>query len=383
MKLNKKLITGICGGVLAIAVIVLISAAGARKKEAAKHVSAAKLAQNSAPRSVRFEEVKAQPRSKPRSFPGTVKASEESALSFRVGGPLTEVNVVLGEPVKKGDLLMQIDPRDYQDRIQSLEAQLAGARALQENAKQDYKRISELFEEKVVPQSDYDRAKSMLDSSTAAVKGLDVQLQMARHALEDTSLRAPYDGTVTEQMVENHEMITSGDVVLQYHNIQTLELIVNIPENEIAATPRGSDVKVQVKFPSIANETFEAELKEWSTQADPLTRTYEVTFVMEAPEKYSVLPGMTATVIFPDSRSEQTVFTVPVSALVADASGGSSVWLYNKNGDTAELRSVMVGELSGTSRVVISEGISEGDLVVVTGSRLIHGEQPLKSAAIR
>ncbi|MDF7809279.1 efflux RND transporter periplasmic adaptor subunit [Pontiellaceae bacterium B12219] len=383
MKLNKKLITGIFGGILALVVIVLISAAGARKKEKSKHVSAAKLEQNSAPRAVRFEEVKAQPRNKPRRFPGTVKASEETALSFRVGGPLTEVNVVLGEPVKKGDLLMQIDPRDFQDRIQSLEAELAGAVALQENAKQDYKRVAGLFEQKVVPQSDYDRAKSVLDSSTARVNGLDAQLLIARHALEDTSLRAPYDGTVTKQLVENHEMIKAGEVVLHYHNIQTLEITVQIPENEIATTPRRANVAVQVYFPSIQKQSFQAFLKEWSTEADPLTRTYELTFAMEAPENYSVLPGMTAQVVFPDSRNEEAVFTVPVSALVADASGGSSVWIYDKSKNTAALRTVMVGELNGASRVVIEEGLSEGDLVVVTGSRLIHDKLPLKSVAIQ
>jgi multidrug efflux pump subunit AcrA (membrane-fusion protein) len=104
---------------------------------------------------------------------------------------------------------------------------------------------------------------------------------------------------------------------------------------------------------------------------------------MKAPENYSVLPGMTANVVFPDSRNEESVVTVPVSALVADASGGSSVWIYNNSDDTAELRPVVVGELSGVSRVIITEGLSDGDLVVVTGSRFIHEKLPLKSAAVR
>jgi membrane fusion protein, multidrug efflux system len=383
MKLNKRLITGIGGGVLAIVVIVIVSAAGAKKKEAAKHEVEKKMAHEQSPRPVRFEKVTAQARGKQRSFPGIVKASEETALSFRVGGPLTEVNVNLGEPVKKGDLLMQIDPRDYEDRIQSLEAQLSGSVALSENAKQDYVRVSDLFNEKVVPQSDFDRAQSRLDASEASVKNVNAQLQIARHALEDTSLRAPYDGTVTEQNVENHEMIKSGMVVLRYHDIQTLEIVVNIPENEMANVPMNTEgIRVQVSFPALHGKIFKADLKEWSTRADALTRTYAVTFELKAPPGGFILPGMTANVNFSTAADQASVLTVPVSALVSDTKGGSSVWIYDQANGEAELRSVVAGELNGTSRVVITEGLTEGELVVITGSRLIHGDLPLKTASI-
>ena len=102
MKLNKKIITGIGGGVLAVIVIALISAAGAKKKEAAKHEIEARMAHNESPRPVRFEKLKTSVVEKQRSFPGIVKASEVTALSFRVGGPLTEVHVKLGDARRTG-----------------------------------------------------------------------------------------------------------------------------------------------------------------------------------------------------------------------------------------------------------------------------------------
>jgi RND family efflux transporter MFP subunit len=384
MKLNKKLITGISGGILAVVVIVLISAAGARKKEAAKHENAAKMALKNAPRPVRFEKVTAAPLEKRRVFPGIVRAAEESELSFRVGGPLTEVNVMLGEPVSKGDLLMRIDPRDFKDRIISLEAQLNGAVAIHDNAKQDFSRIAKLFDQKVVPQSDYDRARSMLDSSEATVETVKAQLQIARHALDDTELRAPYDGTVSAQMVENFEMIKAGQVVMHYQNVQTLEIIVNIPENEMVNAPvQTENVVVKVSFPSLPGKIFAARVKEWSTTADPLTRTYSTTFALDAPEGFRVLPGMTARVELSQEKNQVMVITVPFSALVTDEAGGSSVWIYDEAMGTAESRSVVLGPLNGPSRIVITDGLSEGELVVVTGSRLIHGNLPLKTASIR
>ncbi len=383
MKLNKKLITGLGGGLLAVVVIAVLGVASAERKAAEKHAVEVKLAKENAPRPVRYEKVKAEPLTRGRSYPGIVKASEETALSFRVGGPLTEVNVVLGTPVKKGALLMQIDPRDFEDRIQSLEAQLAGAAARLENARQDYQRAAQLLADAVIPQADYDRAESARDSAAAAVKSLDVQLQIARHALEDTSLRAPYDGTVTAQLVENHEMISPGAVVLQYHAIDEVEIVVNIPENEMGETPlTRADSYVEVSFPALQSQTFAARLKEWSTRANPLTRTYSVTFELHVPAGAVILPGMTATAAFSRAEEQALVLTVPVSALVAGPDGGSSVWVYDEEQGTASMRPVQVGVLSGDRRVVIAEGLSEGERVVVSGSRLIHKNLPLKTASV-
>ncbi|WP_372795408.1 efflux RND transporter periplasmic adaptor subunit [Pontiella sp.] len=380
MKLNKKWITGLGAAVLAIVVIAIISGASARRKEAAKHNVEVRMTHENAPRPIRYEEVRAEPLSRDRSFPGFVKASEETALSFRVGGPLTEVNVVLGEPVKKGDLLMQIDPRDFEDRILSLEAQLDGAAARLENARQDYRRTAELFEEKVVPQADYDRAKSAMDSAEAAVKNVEVQLQIARHALEDTALRAPYDGTVTAQRVENHEMITPGAVVLQYHAIDDIEIVVQVPENEAANAPMDTDgIFAFVTFPALRGQEFKADLKEWSTQADPTTRTYTAVFEMKAPTANRILPGMTATVTFRESFDRSPVVTVPVSALTSAEDGASRVWVYDAESGRVEARTVQTGGLNGASRMVVSEGLSAGERVVVSGSRFLHAGRAVRA----
>lgn len=382
MKLNKKLITGIGGGLLLFVVVIVISGASAKRKEAEKHTIEVKMAHETEPRPVRLEKVKAEPLSRARSYPGFVKASEETALSFRVGGPLIEVNVVLGEPVKKGDLLMQIDPRDFEDRILSLEAQLAGAAARLENAEQDYRRVEQLFEEKVVPQADFDQASSARDTAEADVKNLHAQLQIARHALEDTSLRAPYDGTVTRQLVENHEMIDPGQVVLNYHNIQTLELVVHVPENEAANAPMDTDgIFAYVAFPALRGQEFKADLKEWSTRADPTTRTYAATFVMEAPKMNRILPGMTATVAFREAFDRSDVITVPVVALTAFGGEAASVWVYDEATGTVEERPVETGELNGSSRVVVTRGLSAGERIVVSGSRLLHAGRAVRVVA--
>jgi RND family efflux transporter MFP subunit len=379
---NKNMMMGIGGSVLGLLVIVVLIS-GAVEKTREEKIRDEQIALNTAPRPVEFETVRAENRAVQRNFPGVIQASEESALSFRVGGPLIQVNVAQGEPVKKGDLLMQIDPRDFEDRIQSLEAQLAGAAALQKRAKQDFVRSLELFQEKVVPQSDFDSATSALDAADAAVKNLNVQLVIARHALADTSLRAPYDGTVSAQLVENHEMVAAGQVVLNYHNIQTLEVLVSVPENDIVSRSLNADVSVGVSFPAISGTSCDARLTEWSSAADPLTRTYPVTFQFGAPAGFQVLPGMSADVSWYTSSLQSSVLTVPVSALTSSGDGRTFVWVYHDAESPAESRQVTVGNLIGTSRAIITGGLSKGEQVVVSGSRLIHENQPLKTAEVR
>ena len=375
--MNKKRITVIGGVAAAVVLVVAGVVVGGLKRAKAAGDAEAKFALQRSARPVTLERVEAVYLEQRRGYPGIVRASEESALSFRVGGPLTKVNVVLGEPVEKGALLMQIDPRDFEDLIRTLEAQLAGAQAIQKNSKQDYDRTAQLFSEKVISQADYDRVGSSLDSANAAVDTLDSQLQIARHSLKDTSLLAPYAGTVSEQLVENHEMVESGEVVLKFHDIQWLEVAVSVPENEMVRRNMIGGKPVWVGFPALPGKKIEAKLKEWSSAADPITRTYAVTFIFEAPKEVKVLPGMSAEVIWTDAPPEEPQLTVPVSALSSDADGHSGLWIYDDG--HAVRRGVRTGALAGDSRVVVLEGVAEGEQVVIAGSRLITEGQALVS----
>ncbi len=230
------------------------------------------------------------------SYPGVIHASRNSQLAFRVGGPLTLVAVSPGEVVARGQLLMQIDPRDFKDNIRVLEAQLGGARAQKVLAEQNYERARSLFEQQVSASADFDRAKSSFDSSHAGVRTLEAQLRIARHRLQDTSLVAPYAGIIIRQDVEKHEMVKVGKVVLAMQNISVLEVEINLPESQMAAQSLKQGEPVEVRLSSQPDKMFTAQLKEWSTVADRITRTYALRFAFSAPEQLQVLPGMTAEV---------------------------------------------------------------------------------------
>ena len=314
-------------------------------------------------------------------YPGEIRASKETNLSFRVDGPLIDIQKKPGERVIKEELLMQLDPRDYRDRIKILEAELDGALARANKASQDFTRAKQLFEKDVIAKADYDLARSNSSSANAAVKNIRAQLSVAKHQLKDTSLRAPYDGIVTAQLAENHEMIRAGQIVMRMHDVSTLEINTNIPENDIGflVLQKGSNAVLTV--PSLRGRFFTATLKEWSTEADKTTRTYEVTFTLQAPEDQSLLPGMTAEITLQNLKARKPVMTVPLDAVTADREGNSVIWVYDEESGVTTPKKIITADMYDDRRIIVDGGLNGNELIVTGGVHfLVEGMQiePLK-----
>jgi len=193
------------------------------------------------------------------------------------------------------------------------------------------------------------------------------QLSLARHRLDDASLRAPYDGTVTAQLVENHETIRAGQIVMRMHDMSVLEIDCNVPENDIARFRLEKGTKAQLRLPSLNGRIFEAGLREWSTEADKTTRTYKLTFSLPAPEKGGILPGMTAEIVVRGIEPAEPVLTIPFSALAADSEGKSTVWIYDRESETVRPVAVETGAMSDDTQIIVTEGLEGNELVVVEG----------------
>jgi RND family efflux transporter MFP subunit len=318
-------------------------------------------------------------------YPGEIKAWKETSLSFRVDGPLVDVAKKPGERVFQKELLMQLDPRDYRDRIRILEAELDGALARANKASQDFTRAKQLFAKNVIAKADYDLARSNAASQNASVKNIRAQLSVAQHQLKDTSLRAPYDGIVTAQLVENHEMIRAGQIVMRMHDISTLEISTNIPENDIGQLLLQKGSKAVLTVPSLSSRLFTAALKEWSTEADKTTRTYNVTFSLPAPPDNSLLPGMTAEITLRNLKTRKPVMTVPLDAVTADSEGNSIIWVYDEKSGKVASKKVVTAEMYDDDRIIVNAGLEGNELIITGGVHfLVEGLQvePLKPSTV-
>lgn len=234
------------------------------------------------------------------SYPGTILANRTTEMAFRVSGPLVAVKVDAGMAVKKGQLLMQIDRRDFKDNIAVLEAQLGGAKAGQLLAKRNFERAETLFRQEVSASADFDRAKSTFDSAFSGVRTLEAQLRIARNQLSDCSLNAPYDAVVIERKVENYEMVPAGQVVIALQDIAQMKVEIKVPESAVVNQQLRRGAEAEFELNTLPGKRFKATLVEWSPSADPVTRTYALQFEFDAPDDVQVLPGMTAEVFYAD-----------------------------------------------------------------------------------
>lgn len=287
-----------------------------------------------------------------RTFPGSVEAGQRVNLSFRVGGPLIELPVDKGQDVAKGELIARIDPRDYEIALQEAKATFSRAEA-------DYKRYQELYERDAVALADLEFKRAQRDVNKS-------RLEDAEANLRDTSLRAPFAGIVGERFVENFEDIQPKQAIVRLQNFDMVDIIVGVPENVIAQVRAKASLSVAATFDAAPGRTFPLTLKEVAAQADPVTRTYQVTFTMPQPEGINVLEGMTAMVRATHSMQQGTVstFMIPAIAVGGENDSGQYVWVVDDD-MTVHKRPVTVGEVSGTRSIEIVNGLQGGERIAV------------------
>jgi RND family efflux transporter MFP subunit len=299
-----------------------------------------------------------------REYPATVKATQQSDMGFEVSGRIVEFLVNEGQTVEKGAVLARLDDRDYQ-------ADLEKARANQRKAVADLDRSLSIYK-----QDKGAISKGAIQSDRRAKEVTDAAVRQAEKAVEDTELRAPFDGYVARKLVEDFANVQAKEPVLILQDISQLEVEVSVPERDIARGVPGQSpekiterVKPRVKITSIPGRTFPAQVKEFATTADPSTRTFQVRLVFERPEDVSILPGMTARVI--SNVVKDAVISIPLIAAQSDAELQAFVWKVDPESMTVSRQPVTLGPVH-ESQVDIETGLAPGDTIATSGLRYLE-----------
>jgi RND family efflux transporter MFP subunit len=305
-----------------------------------------------------------------RSFPGEVRASDEADLAFRVQGELIEFPANRGIEVKQGQLLARLDPADYQAAVDEAQAEFDLATA-------QFNRSAELIDRQLISKADYDQRMALMRVRKS-------NLTRAQNNLDYTQLYAPFEGVVARRLAENYESVAPGQVVMILQTADMIDVSVDVPESIIRRVQRiraDRDPRpVQVRFGTEEARTFTALYKEHETNADPATLTYKVTFSLPVPDDLNILPGMSATVIadlsglFADEIKNTTL--VPIEAVFSAEDQPleaefQHVWLVDPETMRVSRRPVRVGQLTGR-RIVIREGLSEGDRIIAAGVNAVQ-----------
>ena len=317
-------------------------------------------------RPVRIEVVSSVDAGRRRSFSGTGQPAVEPKLSFKVGGNIARLPVNMGDRVRRGTLIAELDPSDYQLQAEEADAALRRAQAEARNAEASFARIRGLYENGNASRTDFDSARTAAESSRANVESVRKRLELARQQLSYTRLESPVAGAIAEVRAEVNENVGAGDTVVRLAAEGGDEVVVTVPESLIAQIRHGQDVVVT--FDALPGRTFGATV----TEVGVTTSTTGTAFPVKArlaEEDPMVRHGMAAEVEFRfDAVSEGVHFRVPPHAVSEDREG-RFVLVVEPSGDERGVirrRPVEVGSLTPAGLEVLA-GLEEGDRLVTAG----------------
>lgn len=300
-------------------------------------------------------------------YPGKIEANKHARLFFRVSGPIIERSLVLGQIVKENEVLMRIDPRDYQHEVDMLSGDLASLEARKELADTQFKRKKNMMSSNAISVTEFDMADTDIKTATAQYNKTIAALSKAKDMLNDTELKAPFAGTISEINIELHEFAAAGRQVLVLNDIETLKVRIQIPGKDIREIADkqqnfvGQTFKVRVPGKT---ELFDAVATELSLAAGA-SEAYEAVLEMKRPQNVSVLPGMSAEVIF-DKNLNVTDMILPYSA-ICNRDGQSYIWVYDPATKTVQRREAKALHTVGDNSVAIEGEVKTGDYVVAAG----------------
>jgi len=297
-------------------------------------------------------------------YSGSVRARTEMNLGFRVAGKVTERLVNIGQHVNSGDVLARIDPTDYDLSVKSAEASLEAADRQVETVDLAKKRTEQLFTKNFASKSQLDQATLTYDQAVATRDAARSTLAQAKNQVGYTDLKAGEDGIVTAISADIGQVVGAGTPVMTVAVDGEKEVLIAVPEMDIAEFRPGKDVKAG--FWSDDALTLAGKVREVAGSADPQSRTFAVR--VSLPNDPRVLLGMTAN-IEASVASRQQMVSIPLSAL-AEKDGQKIVWTVDRTSDTVHPRQVKVGDFTADG-VNVADGLKQGDVVVAAGTQFM------------
>lgn len=296
-------------------------------------------------------------------FPGRVKAAEEVNMAFKVGGTLMRVYVEDGSRINEGQLVAEIDPRDYQIQFDATEAEYM-------RVKSEAERVMALYADSVSTADAYDKARYGLKQITA-------KYENARNQLADTKIYAPFDGYVQKRLFDPPTVLAAGMPVASLVSGGRQEIEINIPAS--AYIHRHEMVSFHASFDFIPNQKIPLRLISIAPKANA-NQLYTVRLALPQDISPQPSPGMNTMVSIATNTAESGKTEIPSSALLTK-DGKSCVWIYNKKNGTVELRTISVEKLHTNGTAIVTRGLSEGELIVVAGVHKLTNKQKVKPMA--
>jgi len=305
------------------------------------------------------------------SFAGEVRPRYETLLSFRVAGKLLTREIDVGDRVRKGQVLVRLDPTDYDLVVRDLKAQLRSAIVDRDFLRDDLRRYRELLDQHLISPPEFDRHQTAYTKARERATALGAQLSQAVNQLAYTELLADRDGVVTALEVEAGQVVSVGQPVVKLAQLDQKDIHFDVPEHRLQDLVLRQEVSITLW--AHHERSLKAQIREIASAADPASRTYRVKAALLEGQDAAHL-GMTATVEIHSSTASGMI--VPLSAVFTPQSkpGQPHVWLIDERANTVRSVPVQVGEPLDGERIALT-GLASGQLLVSAGvQRLAEGQ---------
>ncbi|HLW34422.1 MAG TPA: efflux RND transporter periplasmic adaptor subunit [Chthoniobacterales bacterium] len=302
------------------------------------------------PANVRVETVHAKPHVAAEDVVGTVQPKLRSVIEAKISGRIEKMLVVPGQQVKAGELLVQLDSREVQ-------AKLDQAIAVRQQADNDLKRYEILRAKQVITPAEFEAVQSRRQVAVASATETETMLGY-------TKITAPFDGVVTRKLADVGDLATPGKSLLELEDPRVLQFEAPVPEAVIDKVKLGTRLSVQV----LANE-IDGAVSEISPSADPNSRTFLIK--LDLPSVVGLHAGQFGRVAIP--VSETNVLRAPITAVVQRGQMEMVFVVINQH---AQLRLVKTGRRFG-NEVELLSGVSSGERVITENAASLVDGQPV------
>lgn len=296
---------------------------------------------------------------------GALFPREKTVVAAETTGAVAQVVADFGDQVKKGQVLLRIDPREYSLRVDSAQAQLEQAQARLENAQANFDRTEELNREHLIAKQQYDQTQAALRVAEADAEAAENALGIAKKQLNDTFVRAPFAGSVQKRMVSLGEHVTGGTALYELIAIDPIKLRAPVPERYVPLVKIGlrTDLTVDARLGTVYTGTV--------TRVAPALDDTSRTLLLEAevpnPDG-NLKPGYFAHVTL--NLGQDRALFVPQNGVLRYA-GVARVFVLE--GGVVHSREVTTGVVEN-GEIEIVKGLSEGEKIVVSDiDRLADG----------
>jgi membrane fusion protein (multidrug efflux system) len=308
---------------------------------------------------------------------GWVRANMVADVTSKVTGRLESLQLVKGDgqiiyveeglQVKKGDQLAIIDHNIYQAQVDAAKAAVEAAHVGLNDAERENKRIVALYEGGSATEQSKDKAVTTAELAVTQLTSAGANLELAEINLQESTIRSPIDGIVTQKHIDVGNLINIGQRIVTVADMNTVKLVVSAPERYVGQFKQG--LPVRIKVDSYQEKIFEAKVYSVYPALDEQTHSMQIEIRLDN-EKLLLKPGMFAKVTIV-LRHKDDVVVIPRDVVL----GGKidEPYVYVAEDGLAHKRVVKTGITEGANTEII-EGLKAGENLVVNGMNyLIDG----------